>query len=224
MQGCALNLTRLACPCDPLGAQPLRSINATGLICSPPQLTEEPAGEPREATSRQQPLCCCSAPIMWLFGIHGQASHGCSAALFCFLALCVCQRCRGLPVWTGGGGSGQNAAEFSVPLVLLLTDTGVAQTGANEGATPAPAAGPEDDNSLGYTGTAAAPACLSFCWNVSDLGKVKVVLDGDKREPFSAFLSQISTKSFIFGKKKSEAGLTLSSAVFGFIFKNDKSV
>ncbi|XP_029699238.1 roundabout homolog 1 isoform X4 [Takifugu rubripes] len=37
--------------------------------------------------------------------------------------------------------------------VPLIPDTGVAQTGANGGATLAPAAGPEDDNSLGYTGS-----------------------------------------------------------------------
>lgn len=55
-----------------------------------------------------------------------------------------------------GGESGQNASEFSVPVVLLLTETGVAQNGVNDGATPAPTAEHEDDNSLGYTGTAAA--------------------------------------------------------------------
>lgn len=56
-----------------------------------------------------------------------------------------------------GGDSGQNASEFSVPVVLLLTETGVAQDGASEVATPAPTTEHEDDNSLGYTGTAAAP-------------------------------------------------------------------
>lgn len=36
-----LNLPRLACPCAPIGGvQPLSSINATGVICSPPQLPE----------------------------------------------------------------------------------------------------------------------------------------------------------------------------------------
>lgn len=57
--------------------------------------------------------------------------------------------------------------------------------------------------------------------------KVEVVLDGDKRKPlmsFLAFLSVISTKSFLFEKRKREGGITLSPAVFGFIFKNDKSV
>lgn len=93
---------------------------------------------------------------MWAFKSQSRTSQGNGAALFCVLVLCVCRGCRGLRAWTGGGGNGQNAAEFSVPLVLLLTDTGVAQTGANGGATLAPAAGPEDDNSLGYTGTAAA--------------------------------------------------------------------
>lgn len=55
-----------------------------------------------------------------------------------------------------GGESGPNASGFSVPLVLLLTETGVAQDGASEGATTAPTTEHEDDNSLGYTGTAAA--------------------------------------------------------------------
>lgn len=110
--------------------------------------------KPRGATSRQQQRRrCSSAPTMWAFKSHRRTPRGHGAALFCVLALCVC---RGLQVRTGGGGNGQDAAEFSVPLVLLLTDTGVAQTGANGGATLAPAAGPEDDNSLGYTGTAAA--------------------------------------------------------------------
>lgn len=58
----------------------------------------------------------------------------------------------------------QNASSFSVPVVLLLTDTGVAQDGASEGATQAPISEHEDDNSLGYTGTAAALLCyLSLC-------------------------------------------------------------
>ncbi|KAK1900094.1 E3 ubiquitin-protein ligase SINAT5 [Dissostichus eleginoides] len=65
-------------------------------------------------------------------------------------------RCTGLEVWTVGGESGQNASGFSVPLVLLLTETGVAQDGASEGATTAPTTEHEDDNTLGYTGTAAA--------------------------------------------------------------------
>lgn len=95
---------------------------------------------------------------MWVFGFCGprQSLQGCSRALLCVFALCFCQGCRGLQVWTGGGESGQNASEFSVPVVLLLTETGVAQNGANEGATPAPTTEHEDDNSLGYTGTAAA--------------------------------------------------------------------
>lgn len=61
-----------------------------------------------------------------------------------------------MQVWTEGGQSGKNVSEFSVPVMLLLTETGVAQNGANEGATPAPTTEHEDDNSLGYTGTAPA--------------------------------------------------------------------
>lgn len=72
-------------------------------------------------------------------------------------ALCLRRGCRGQEVWTAGGESvWQNASGFSVPVVLLLTETGVAQDGASEGATPAPTTEQEDDNSLGYTGTAAA--------------------------------------------------------------------
>lgn len=55
-----------------------------------------------------------------------------------------------------GGESGHNTSGFSVPVVLLLTDMGVAQQGVNEEATPAPTTEHEEDNSLGYTGTAAA--------------------------------------------------------------------
>lgn len=95
---------------------------------------------------------------MWLSGFctRSQSLQGRSGALLCVFTFCFCQGCRGLQVWTGGGESGQNASEFSVPVVLLLTETGVAQNGASEGATPAPTTQHEDDNSLGYTGTAAA--------------------------------------------------------------------
>lgn len=129
-------------PCGPVGGgvQPAAA-NGANLRVNP---------------EKQQRPGCHFAPTMLAFKSHRRASEGNGAALFCVLALCVCRGCGGLQVWTGGGGSGQNAAEFSVPLVLLLTDTGVAQTGATGGATLAPAAGPEDDNSLGYTGTAAA--------------------------------------------------------------------
>lgn len=115
---------------------------------------------------KKPPRGCPFAPTMGAFGFHSQASQGYGAALFCVLALCVCQRCRGLQVWTEGGGNWHNAAGFSVPLVLLLTDTGVAQTGANGEATLAPAAGPEDDNSLLYTGTAAASHLLAHLTHV----------------------------------------------------------
>lgn len=81
--------------------------------------------------------------------------------------------------WTGGEENGQNASEFSVPLVLLLTETGVSQNGASEGATPAPTTKHEDDNSLGYTGTAAAYSCLFMCPHLPALvmGNVKLILD-----------------------------------------------
>lgn len=123
-------------------------------------LTGNPEKQPRRG---QQRLCRRFAPTMWAFGFHSQTSQPYGAVLFYVIALCVRQRCRGLQVWTGDGGSGQKAAEFSVPVVLLLTDTGVSQAGANGGATLAPAAGPEDDNSLGYTGTAAASHSAGAC-------------------------------------------------------------
>lgn len=94
----------------------------------------------------------CSA----MFDYCGQRPNFALVSLF---ALCLCQGCRGLDVWPVGGENGQNASGFSVPLVLLLTETGVAQDGASEGATPAPNTDHEDDNSLGYTGIAA------FQWN-----------------------------------------------------------
>lgn len=95
--------------------------------------------------------------MMWAFGFHRQrqSSQGWSPALLSIFTVCLCQGCRGQEVWTVGVESGQSASSFSVPLVLLLTETGVAQDGASEGATPAPTTEHEDDNSLGYTGTAA---------------------------------------------------------------------
>lgn len=95
---------------------------------------------------------------MWVFGFcsQRQSLKGWRLAFLCVFALCLTQGCRGLEVRTVGGESGQNASEFSDPVVLLLTETGVAQDGASEVATPAPTTEHEDDNSLGYTGTAAA--------------------------------------------------------------------
>lgn len=103
---------------------------------------------------------------MWVFGscCRRQNSSSWIPALLSVLALCLCQGCRGLEVWIAGGESRQNASGFSVPLVLLLTETGVAQDGATEGATPAPNTEHEDDNSLGYTGTAAV---LPWCYFAS---------------------------------------------------------
>lgn len=95
-----------------------------------------------------------------MFGSGGPSrcspGHGDNGALLFVMAFCLCQRCGGLRVGTGGGQSGLNASEFSVPVVLLLTETGIAQNGASEGATAAPTSQHEDDNSLGYTGTAVA--------------------------------------------------------------------
>ncbi|KAK5868861.1 hypothetical protein PBY51_009838 [Eleginops maclovinus] len=85
-----------------------------------------------------------------------QSLQGWSQALLCVFAFYLCQGCTGLEVWIVGGESGQNASGFSVPLVLLLTETGVAQDEASEGATTAPTTEHQDDNTLGYTGTAAA--------------------------------------------------------------------
>lgn len=105
---------------------------------------------------------------MWMLGSGGPSrcspGHGDSGALLFVFVFCLCQRCSGLQVGTWGGPSGLNASEFSVPVVLLLTETEIAQNGASEGATAAPTSQHEDDNSLGYTGTAAsatAAAALS---------------------------------------------------------------
>lgn len=96
---------------------------------------------------------------MWVFEFCSQRQNlqSWNPVLLSVFALYLYQGCRGLEVWTVGGENGQNASGFSVPLVLLLTETGVAQDGASEGATPAPSTEQEDDNSLGYTGTAATP-------------------------------------------------------------------
>lgn len=63
MQGCApLNLPRLACPCAPIGGvQPLRSINAPGVLCSPPQLTEA-----QRSSLQAAPARLCSQKCGWL--------------------------------------------------------------------------------------------------------------------------------------------------------------
>lgn len=95
---------------------------------------------------------------MWVFEFcsQRQSLQGWNLALLSMFALCSVQGCRGLEVWTVGGESGQNASGFSVPVVLLLTEMGVAREGASEEATPAPTTEHEDDNSLGYTGTTPA--------------------------------------------------------------------
>lgn len=95
---------------------------------------------------------------MWVSGLvrRRQRLRDWSQALLAVFAVCLCQGARGLEVWTVGVESGPSASSFSVPVVLLLTETAVAQDGASEGATPAPNSEHEDDNSLGYTGTAAA--------------------------------------------------------------------
>lgn len=58
-----------------------------------------------------------------------------------------------MEAWVEGGKNGES--RFSVPVLLLLTESGVGQDGTKEGATAAPTAEHEDDNSLGYTGTTA---------------------------------------------------------------------
>lgn len=114
---------------------------------------------------------------MWALGLSRQrpSLQGWSPALLCVVALCTCQGCGGLEVWTAGGEGRQNASGFSVPVVLLLTETGVAQDEASEGATPAPTTEHEDDNSLGYTGTAAA---FSLNLNVSSHTYIMLEISG----------------------------------------------
>ena len=95
---------------------------------------------------------------MWTFEScsQRQSSQGWGLVLLSVSALGLLHGGRGLEVWTTGGGGGQNASGFSVPVVLLLTEIGVAQEGASDETTPAPTAEHEDDNTLGYTGTGAA--------------------------------------------------------------------
>lgn len=134
---------------------------------------------------------------MWLFGFctQGHSLQRCTPALLCVFTLCFCQGCRALQVWTEGGESGKNVSEFSVPVMLLLTETGVAQNGANEGATPAPTTEHEDDNSLGYTGTAPAFSwfLMSLCVPMLALGNVKLVWDND----WDKMLLNLFTGNFI---------------------------
>ncbi|XP_014857196.1 PREDICTED: roundabout homolog 1 isoform X4 [Poecilia mexicana] len=89
---------------------------------------------------------------MFVFGYQRLALQKGTLVLLSIFAVCLDGN-RGLEVWASGVESGQNASSFSVPVVLLLTETGVAQDGAGEGATAAPASETEDDNSLGYTGS-----------------------------------------------------------------------
>lgn len=97
--------------------------------------------------------------VMWIFGPQRRHLQGWSLVLVAVIALHLHQGCRALDVWALGVESDQNVSTFSVPVVLLLTETGVAHEGASEGATAAPTSEHEDDNSLGYTGTAAAFPC-----------------------------------------------------------------
>uniref|UniRef100_A0A8C5GTG1 Roundabout, axon guidance receptor, homolog 1 (Drosophila) n=1 Tax=Gouania willdenowi TaxID=441366 RepID=A0A8C5GTG1_GOUWI len=88
---------------------------------------------------------------MWIIGL--QSLHGWSPALFCIFAFSFCQGSRGFKFWTIDMGSKGNVSSFSVRVPLSLTEMGVTQEGASEGATSAPTAEHEDDNSLGYTGS-----------------------------------------------------------------------
>ncbi|CAB1418519.1 unnamed protein product [Pleuronectes platessa] len=91
---------------------------------------------------------------MWVFEScsQRQSLQGWGLVLLSVSTLCLFHGGGGLEVRTTGGESGQNASGFSVPLVLLLTEIGVAQDGANEETPPAPTAEHEEDNTLGYTG------------------------------------------------------------------------
>ena len=75
--------------------------------------------------------------------------------------LSVCSLCS-YQAGQGQEASGERMPLDSVPVVLLLTETGATQEGVSQGATPAPTSQHEDDNSLGYTGTnvAACPCSI----------------------------------------------------------------
>lgn len=85
-----------------------------------------------------------------------------SLAMVCALCCCICR----VPGVTGtmevtvaaaAAAVGDGALRDSGSVMLFPTDPGAQQDGASEGATVAPAAEHEDDNSPGYTGTAALP-------------------------------------------------------------------
>lgn len=79
-----------------------------------------------------------------------------SLAVVCALCCCVC-RVAGVAVTVAVVvAAADGALGDSGSVMLFPTDPG-AQDGASEGATVAPAAEHEDDNSLGYTGTTALP-------------------------------------------------------------------
>lgn len=93
--------------------------------------------------------------VMLMLQHQGAGLHGCSLMLYSLLAACLCRGCFAQELWTVDVDTEKVAFNSSVPVVLLLTETGVAHDGTSEGATPAPASEHEEDNSLGYTGTAA---------------------------------------------------------------------
>lgn len=95
---------------------------------------------------------------MWIFEVFSsrRSSPGWNLALCCLFAVYLLRGCGGLEDWTKGGQHGKNTSRFSVPVMLLLTEIGVAREGVSDGTTPPPANEHEDDNSLGYTGTATA--------------------------------------------------------------------
>ena len=82
----------------------------------------------------------------------------------CHLSLALLSVCS-LCLYQGGQGqeaSGERMPLDSVPVVLLLTETGATQEGVSQGATAAPTSQHEEDNSLGYTGTDFAACTCSI--------------------------------------------------------------
>ncbi|KAL0973420.1 hypothetical protein UPYG_G00203350 [Umbra pygmaea] len=91
-------------------------------------------------------------------GVYGVG--GCPLGMVLLGVWCFCLRLGGEGAWVVAVSSDEAVPGVSVPVVLFPTDAGAggaADDGATEGAKPAPTSEHDDDNSLGYTGTATSP-------------------------------------------------------------------
>lgn len=113
-------------------------------------------------------------------GRLGVRSPG-SLAIVCALCCCVCR----VPGVAGtmevtvapAAAVGDSALRDSGSVMLFPTDPGAQQDGASEGATVAPAAEHEDDNSPGYTGTAALTLTVLLSGSATVLEALGLAVD-----------------------------------------------